>query len=43
VSIPDFHATIYAALGINPAKELDATGRPVPITDHGRPIAELFG
>ena len=43
VSIPDFHATIYAALGINPSKELDATGRPVPITDHGRPIAELFG
>lgn len=43
VSIPDFHATIYAALGINPAKELDAGGRPVPITDHGRAIAELFG
>jgi hypothetical protein len=43
VSIPDFHATIYAALGINPSKELDAAGRPVPITDHGQPIAELFG
>ncbi|HEX8202021.1 MAG TPA: DUF1501 domain-containing protein, partial [Isosphaeraceae bacterium] len=43
VAIPDFHATIHAALGINPAKELDAAGRPVPITDHGRPIAELFG
>jgi hypothetical protein len=43
VSIPDFHATIYAALGIDPARELDAGGRPVPITDHGRPIAELFG
>jgi hypothetical protein len=43
VSIPDFHATIYAALGINPAKELDAAGRPVPITDHGQAIAELFG
>ena len=43
VSIPDFHATIYAALGINPAKELYAAGRPVPITDHGKPIAELFG
>jgi hypothetical protein len=42
VSIADFHATIYAALGINPSKELDASGRPVPITDHGRPIAELF-
>ena len=43
VSVADFHASIYAALGINPSKELDATGRPVPITDHGRPIAELFG
>jgi hypothetical protein len=43
VSIPDFHATIYAALGINPARELDAGGRPVPLTDHGRPIAGLFG
>jgi hypothetical protein len=43
VSIADFHATIYAALGINPSKELDASGRPVPISDHGRPIAELFG
>lgn len=42
ISIPDFHATIYAALGLNPAKELDAGGRPVPITDHGQPIAELF-
>jgi hypothetical protein len=43
ISIADFHATIYAALGINPSRELDASGRPVPITDHGRPIAELFG
>jgi hypothetical protein len=44
VSIPDFHATILAALGINPAKELLAPGgRPVPITDHGKPIARLFG
>ncbi len=43
VTIPDFHATIHAALGINPAKELKASGRPVPITDHGTPIARLFG
>jgi Protein of unknown function (DUF1501) len=42
VSIPDFHATIYAALGINPAKNLHAGDRPVPITDLGKPIAELF-
>lgn len=43
VSIPDFHATIYATLGLDPAKELDAGGRPVPITDHGKAIGELFG
>jgi hypothetical protein len=43
VSIPDFHATIHAALGINPARELKAPGgRPVPITDHGTPVARLF-
>ncbi len=42
VSIPDFHATIHAALGINPGKNLFAGERPVPITDHGQPIAELF-
>jgi hypothetical protein len=43
ISIPDFHATIYAALGISPARELHTDGRPVPITDAGRPIAEIFG
>ncbi len=44
VGVPDFHATIHAALGINPSRELRADGgRPVPITDGGRPIAELFG
>ncbi|MFO0808168.1 MAG: DUF1501 domain-containing protein [Gemmataceae bacterium] len=42
VSIPDFHATIYAALGIDPAGELFADDRPVPITDHGVAIRELF-
>jgi hypothetical protein len=30
------------ALGINPAEELYAGDRPVPITDHGLPAAELF-
>jgi hypothetical protein len=43
VSVPDFHATIYCALGINPAKELFANDRPVPITDMGQPVRELFG
>lgn len=42
VSIPDFHATIHAALGINPAHELFDGSRPVPITDHGTPVAALF-
>ncbi len=42
VSIPDFHATVHAALGIDPAQELFDGPRPVPITDGGRPIAELF-
>lgn len=43
VSIPDFHATIHAALGIDPGRELDEAGRPIPITDGGRPIGALFG
>ena len=42
VSVPDFHATAYVALGINPSKELFAGDRPVPITDGGRPIEVLF-
>ncbi|MDA1274340.1 MAG: DUF1501 domain-containing protein [Verrucomicrobia bacterium] len=43
VSVADFHATIHSALGINPARKLYAEDRPVPITDHGQPITELFG
>jgi hypothetical protein len=42
VSIPDFHATIHAALGIDPAKELHDGPRPVPITDGGQPVRALF-
>jgi hypothetical protein len=42
VSIPDFLATICCALSIEPHKELYAGERPVPITDHGEPIGELF-
>ncbi len=42
VSVPDLHATIHCALGINPAKELYASDRPVPITDRGEPVRELF-
>ena len=42
VSVPDLHATIHAALGINPRGELYAGERPVPITDGGTPISDLF-
>ena len=42
VSVPDYHATILAAMGIDPSKELNEAGRPIPITDGGKPIAALF-
>ena len=42
VSIPDFHATIHHALGIDYQTELYDGNRPVPITDGGKPVAELF-
>ncbi len=43
VSVSDFHATIYAALGVNPSLELFDGSRPVLITDGGKPVAGLFG
>ncbi|MBM4097755.1 MAG: DUF1501 domain-containing protein [Planctomycetes bacterium] len=43
VSIPDFHATILASLGVNPALELMDATRPVPVTDGGRPVEALMG
>jgi len=42
ISLPDFHATIHCALGIDPHKNLFAGDRPVPITDRGEPIREVF-
>ncbi len=42
VSVPDFFATIHAALSIDYTKNLYDGDRPVPITDGGRPIAALF-
>lgn len=42
VSIADFHATIYAAMGIDPGKELYDGVRPVPITDRGTPVSACF-
>ncbi|MGQ0637040.1 MAG: DUF1501 domain-containing protein [Planctomycetaceae bacterium] len=43
VSVPDLHATIYAALQVDPSKELHDGERPVPITDMGQPVRRLFG
>ena len=42
VSVPDFFATICAAMGVNPNKSLMDGERPVPITDKGTPIAKLL-
>lgn len=43
VSVPDFFATICAAVGVDYTKYLYDGDRPVPITDNGNPIASLFG
>ncbi|MEX2216244.1 MAG: DUF1501 domain-containing protein [Phycisphaeraceae bacterium] len=43
ISVPDFFATIHATLGIDPGKNLFAGDRPVPITDGGEAVGELFG
>jgi hypothetical protein len=42
VGVPDVFATVFKALGIDHQKELYAGERPVPITDRGTPIAQLF-
>ncbi len=42
VAVPDFFATICAAVGVDYSKHLYAGDRPVPITDGGQPIAALF-
>lgn len=43
VSVPDFFATICAAVGVNYQENLYDGDRPVPITDRGQPIQALFG
>ena len=43
VSVPDFFATIYAAMGIAPDKILHDGDRPVPATDYGKPVGALLG
>ena len=42
VSVPDYFATALAALQIDPSANLYDGDRPVPITNLGKPIAELF-
>ena len=42
VAVPDFFATICAAVGVNYRKNLYDGDRPVPITDRGNPIEALF-
>lgn len=42
ISVPDWHATIYHALGIDYRKELFDGDRPVPLVDRGTAIRELF-
>lgn len=42
VSVPDFFATILAAVGVDYSKNLFSGDRPVPMTDMGEPIRELF-
>jgi hypothetical protein len=42
VSVPDFFATILASLGIDYTKNIYDGDRPVPLTDNGKPIAQLF-
>ncbi len=43
VSVPDFFATIHAALGIDWTRYLYDGDRPIPVTDGGQPIEKLFG
>jgi hypothetical protein len=39
----DLFATIFAALGIDPAKEYQLGARPIPIVDFGcKPIQEIL-
>lgn len=42
VSVPDFFATILAAVQVDYRKNLYDGDRPVPVTDNGQPIRELF-
>ncbi len=43
VSVPDLFATIFCGMKMDPSKKLFAGERPVPISDGGIPVAQLFG
>jgi len=42
ITVPDWHATIYHALGIDYTKDLFDGDRPVPVVDRGTAVRELF-
>ena len=42
VSVPDFVATVYRALGLNPRAQFMAQGRPMTMLPEGSPVSELF-
>lgn len=43
VTIPELHATLLSAFGIDPAKVYQTPdGRPIHLTNKGKPVAELF-
>jgi len=42
VSVPDFVATVYRALGLDPAAEFVAQGRPMRMLPQGSPVHELL-
>lgn len=42
VSVPDFVATVYRTLGLNPRAQFMAQGRPMTMLPDGAPVSELF-
>ena len=44
VAVPDIHATLCHALGIDPSKEvMTPLQRPMKLVENGKPVMELFG
>ena len=42
VSVPDFVATVYEALGLDRSAEFTTQGRPMTMLPHGSPVHELL-